>query len=96
MSVSFQTMKTKIQSVLETTNGYSFNDKCEQFSQRSFTTRDPFYVTIEKYYKLIKTLIMRLGLKRLGKKKEEVFSQVLCNVSNLNSDIQIFLCCRQM
>lgn len=58
--------------------------------------QETHFMSIEKYYKLIKTLIMRLGLKRLGKKKGEVFSQVLCNVSNLNSDIQIFLCCRQM
>ena len=39
---------------------------------------------------------MRLGLMRLGKKKGEIFPQVLFNVSNLNSDIYLFLCCRQM
>ena len=28
---------------------------------------------------------------RLGKKKGEIFSQVLFNVSNLNSDISLFM-----
>ena len=55
-SVSFQPMKQKFNQSLKPQMGSPFNDKCEQFSQRSFTTRDPFHVTIEKYYKLIKTL----------------------------------------